>query len=41
MNKSIQVVFKDKLDNQILDKDFFSLLFNSIVNLSKNTIEKS
>ena len=32
MKNKIKVVFKNKPDNQILDKDFFSLLFNRIVN---------
>ena len=35
MKNKIKVVFKNKLDNQILDKDFFSLLFNHIVDLKK------
>ena len=35
MKNKIKVVLKNKLDNQILDKDFFSLLFNLIVDLKK------
>ena len=35
MKNKIKVVFKNKPDNQILDKDFFSLLFNHIVDLKK------
>ena len=33
----MEVKFKNKLNIDVLDKDFYLLLFNNIVNLKKDT----